>query len=171
MSKRTVPGEASPPALLVRRGAGLTYIELLVAVTVLVVVAATAIPLARWNEKRRREVELHGYLQMMRDAIDQYKKYSAQGLIVPTDIDQMGYPRSLDELVDGVDVSDPQSPEKKTVHFLSRIPVDPFTGDPEWGCRSYQDDWDSDSWGGENVYDVYSLSPGQALDGTYYREW
>ncbi len=153
------------------RSRGLTFIELLVAVTVLLVVAAAAIPITRWNEKRHREVELRGYLQMMRDAIDQYKKYSDEGLIKQTDVDQMGYPRSLEELVEGVEVSDPQSPESKKVQFLSRIPVDPFTEQTEWGRRSYQDDWNSDSWGGENIYDVYSLAPGRALDGTYYREW
>ena len=170
MEERRARGEADARAWTPRSG-GLTFIELLIAVTVLLVVAGAALPLARWNEKRRREVELRGYLQMMRDAIDQYKKYSAEGLIQQTDVDQMGYPRTLDELVEGVEVGDPQSPESKTVKFLSRILVDPFTGEAEWGLRSYQDDWDSDSWGGENVYDVYSLAPGRALDGTYYREW
>ena len=70
-----------------------------------------------------------------------------------------------------MDVSDPTSPEAKTVRFLQRMPVDPMTGETDWGWRSYQDDWDSDSWGGENIYDIYSLSPVRALDGTYYREW
>ncbi len=153
------------------RSRGVTFIELLVAITVLLALAAAAIPLARWNEKRRREVELRGYLQMMRDAIEQHKKYSDQGLIRQTDIDQIGYPRTLEELVEGVEVGDPQSPESKTVQFLARLPVDPLTEKAEWGLRSYQDDWDSDSWGGENVYDVYSLAPGRALDGTYYRDW
>jgi general secretion pathway protein G len=107
----------------------------------------------------------------MRDAIDQYKKYSDEGLLVQTDVDQLGWPRSLDEMVEGVEVGDPQSPQRRKIRFLTRIPVDPMTGLPEWGMRSYQDDWDSEGWGGENVYDVYSTAPGRALDGTYYRDW
>ncbi len=156
-----------------RRGAGrgLTYIELLVAVAVLMVVAAAAIPLARWDEKRRREEHLRGTLVIMRSAIDQYHKYSEAGLIPQSDVIQKFYPKSLDELTEGIEVSDPTSPNPKKIKFLSRIPVDPMTGDAEWGLRSYQDDWDSDSWGGENVYDVYSLSDGVALDGTRYKEW
>lgn len=153
------------------RARGMTYIELIVALAVLAIVASAVIPLARWDEKRRREVELRGHLQAMRDAIDQYKKYADQGLIKMTDVDQLGFPRTLDELVEGVEVGDPQSPEKKTVRFLRRIPIDPMTEQAEWGIRSYQDDWDSDSSGNENVYDVYSLSPLRALDGTHYREW
>jgi general secretion pathway protein G len=108
---------------------------------------------------------------MIRGAIDQYHKYAESGLIQQTDIDQMFYPRSLEELVEGVDVADPTSPNARKIQFLTRIPVDPFTGEAEWGLRSYQDDWDSDSWGGENVFDVYSLFDGVALDGTRYNEW
>jgi general secretion pathway protein G len=150
---------------------GLSFIELIVAVSVLMVLAAAVIPLARWDEKRRREGELRANLEIMREAIDQYKKYSDQGLIVQTDVDQWGYPKSLDEMVDGVDVGDPQSPERHKVKFLARVPVDPITGEAEWGIRSYQDDWDSESWGRQNVYDVYSLAPGRALDGTNYHDW
>ena len=151
--------------------AGFSYIEVLVACLVLAVLASAAIPLARWDEKRRREVQLKVYLKQMRNSIDQYKKYADEGLIIPSDIDQKGYPRTLDELVEGVDVSDPNTPETKTVQFLYRIPVDPFTEEPDWGLRSYQDDFDGDNWGGENVYDVYSLSRLVALDGTYYSDW
>jgi len=150
---------------------GFSYIELLVALMVLIVLASAVIPLTRWNEKRRLEARLRIQLETMRGAIDQYKKYTEEGLIVQSDIDQMGYPLDLEELVDGVDVGDPQSPDSKTIRFLRRIPIDPFTGEAEWGLRSYQDDWDSDSWGGENVYDVYSLSDRRALDDTYYSEW
>jgi general secretion pathway protein G len=150
---------------------GVSYIELLVALMVLIVLASAVIPLTRWNEKRRLEARLRIQLETMRDAIDQYKKYTDEGLIVQSDIDQMGYPLDLEELVDGVDVGDPQAPDSKTIRFLHRIPIDPFTGEAEWGLRSYQDDWDSDSWGGENVYDVYSLSDRRALDDTYYSEW
>ncbi|MBZ5639567.1 MAG: type II secretion system GspH family protein [Acidobacteriia bacterium] len=154
-----------------RRQAGLTFVELLTALAVLMILAAAAIPVMRWDEKRRLETHLRGELQIMRDAIDQYHKYSELGLIQQTDVAQEHYPRSLDELVKGVDVGDPNSPTPKTIKFLTRIPIDPMTGQAEWGLRSYQDDWDSDSWGEENVYDVYSLSPGVALDGTKYSEW
>ncbi len=153
------------------RQRGLTYIELLVAVSVLMVIAAAAIPVLRWDEKRRREEHLRGNLKMMRIAIDQYHKYSEAGLIQQTDVSQMFYPKSLEELVEGVEIADPTSPNAKKIKFLQRIPVDPMTGDTEWGLRSYQDDWDSDSWGRENVYDVYSLSEGVALDGTLYKDW
>ena len=87
------------------------------------------------------------------------------------DVEQMRYPLELEELVDGVEVSEPDSPDVKIVKFLQRLPVDPFTGEAEWGLRSYQDDWDSDNWGRENVYDVYSLSDMRALDDTYYKDW
>jgi general secretion pathway protein G len=154
-----------------RRQRGLTYLELFVAASVIAVLASAIIPLARWDEKRRREEHLRGALAMMRGAIDQYHKYAETGLIQQTDMDQMFYPRSLEELVDGVEVADPTSPNAKKIQLLPRIPPDPFTGETEWGMRSYQDDWDSDSWGGENVYDVYSLFDGVALDGTRYSEW
>jgi general secretion pathway protein G len=150
---------------------GLTFIELLVAITVLIVLAMAIIPLKRWDDKRRREEHLRGTLRIMREAIDNYKMYADSGLLVQSDVEQMGYPLSLEEMVEGVEVGDPASPEAKTVKFLRKIPIDPMTGEQEWGLRSYQDDWDSDDWGGENVYDVYSLSPGIALDGTEYKDW
>ena len=150
---------------------GFTYIEMLVALMVVMILAAAAIPLARWDQKRRMENHLRVHLQQMRDAIDRYKKYADEGLIVQSDVDQLGYPLALEELVEGVRVGDPQAPEGKTLKFLQRLPVDPFTGSDQWGLRSYQDDWDSTSWGGENVYDVYSLSYMRALDGTYYKDW
>jgi general secretion pathway protein G len=153
------------------RQSGLTSVELLAALGVLLVLVSVAIPLKRWDEKRRREVELRVELRMLRDAIDQYKKAFDEGKIIQKDVDQKGYPLDLDELVDGVDVADPTTGLSKKVKFLDRIPIDPFTGDAEWGKRSYQDDWDSDSWGGENVWDVYCLFPGKALDGTYYKDW
>jgi general secretion pathway protein G len=150
---------------------GLTTVELLAAVGVLLVLMSVAIPLKHWDEKRRREDQLRMELRMMREAIDQYKKKVDEGKIQQKDVDQRGYPRDLDELVEGVDVGDPQSGQTHKVRFLHTIPVDPFTGEAEWGVRSYQDDWDATSWGGENVWDVYSLAPGKALDGTYYKDW
>ncbi len=157
---------------LPRHGAaGFTYIEMLVTAGLLAILASMVIPLVHWDDKRRREGRLRLTLQQMRGAIDQYHRYVEEGLIVQSDVEQMGYPLTLDELVDGIDVSDPTTAEVKVVRFLQRMPIDPITGDTEWGQRSYQDDWDSTSWGRENVYDVYSLSPARALDGTYYRDW
>jgi general secretion pathway protein G len=175
-----VPAEAGEPVLLNRNkdqrqgrasSRGLTYIELLVVIIVLSVLAAAVIPMTRWDAKRRKEQHLKLSLQTMREAIDRYKQYTDEGLIIQQDVEQMGYPLTLEELVDGVEVGDPRSIEAKKIFFLRRIPEDPFTGEAEWGLRSYQDDWDSESWGGENVYDVYSLSEIRALDGTYYYEW
>jgi general secretion pathway protein G len=150
---------------------GFSFVELYAAVAVLLILAALAIPLTRWGDKRRREVHLKGSLAMIRQAIDQYKKYADEGLIIQSDIEQAGYPLTLDELVDGIEVGDPQSPDAQTIPFLAKIPIDPFTGEADGGMRSYQDDFDSNSWGGENVYDVYSESPMRALDDTYYSEW
>lgn len=150
---------------------GFTVIELLSVAAILMILAAVAIPLARWTDKRFKEVQLEESLGMMRGAIDQYKKYFDEGKIQQKDVDQMGYPLDLDELVEGVDLSDEKAITKSKVKFLYRIPVDPMTGEAEWGVRSYQDDFDSESWGGENVYDVYSLSEKRALDGSYYKDW
>lgn len=153
------------------RPSGLTTVELLAALGIMLVLVSIAIPLKRWDEKRRRENELRMELRMMREAIDQYKKAFDEGKIQQKDVDQRGYPLELEELVDGVDVADPATGMTRKIKFLNQLPIDPFTGEPEWGKRSYQDDWDSDSWGGENVWDVYSLSPVKALDGTYYKDW
>jgi general secretion pathway protein G len=154
-----------------RKEGGFSYVEMMVAAAVVVVLASAVIPLYRWDEKRRREARLRLTLDNIRSAIDQYHKYVEEGLIIQQDVEQMGYPLDLQELVDGVEVTDPQSPETTIVKFMSRIPVDPFTGEAEWGQRSYQDDFDATSWGGENVYDVYSLSTMRALDDSYYSEW
>lgn len=150
---------------------GFTVIELLSVAAILMILAAVAIPLTRWTDKRVKEVQLEESLEMMRGAIDQYKKFFDEGKIQQKDVDQMGYPLDLDELVEGVDLSDEKALTKSKVKFLYRIPVDPMTGEAEWGVRSYQDDFDSESWGGENVYDVYSLSEKRALDGSYYKDW
>jgi general secretion pathway protein G len=154
-----------------RRQRGLTFIELLTAAAILAILAGIAMPTLRWEEKRRKEVQLRMSLESMRNAIDQHKKYFDEGRIQQEDVEQMGYPLSLEQLVEGVEMTGEEALSKKTIKFLRRIPVDPFTGEATWGMRSYQDDWDSDSWGGENIYDVYSLSDRKALDGTYYKDW
>jgi general secretion pathway protein G len=153
------------------RERGLTYLELLVVVSVLLVLASAAIPLKHWDDKRRKEGHLRVHLETMRQALDDYHRYSEEGLIIQDDVERLGWPEDLEELVEGVEVGDPQSIDVEVRQFLRRIPVDPFTGEADWGLRSYQDDFDSRSWGGENVYDVYSLAEFEALDGTEYRDW
>jgi general secretion pathway protein G len=148
-----------------RRGErGLTLIELLVTVAILSILASAAIPVARFTLKREKERELHRDLWMMRDAIDHYKDAADRGAF-QTKLESQNYPPDLETLVTGVDV------QGKKVKFLRRIPVDPMTGNAEWGMRSMQDDPDSTSYGGQSVFDVYTKSTGTALDGTKYSDW
>lgn len=137
----------------------------------LLIIASAAMPLARVTVQRQREAELRRALRDMRTAIDRYKDAVDTGQIGSVDIraGSEGYPADLDVLVEGVGVANDASGRK--LKFLRRIPVDPMTGSTEWGKRAYQDRPDSMSWGGQNVYDVYSLSEGTALDGTRYRDW
>jgi general secretion pathway protein G len=151
-----------------RNVAGLTLVELLVTMTVMAILAAMVFPIAKVTLKREKEMELRRVLRTMREAIDEYKKYSDAGLIQKKGLRSMGYPKDLDILVEGV--SQVGAIDKK-LRFLRRIPKDPLTGEDVWGKRSIQDDHDSTSWGGQNVFDVYSLSPGTALDETKYSDW
>ena len=146
---------------------GYSLVELVIVCVLLVTLAAVALPLSKYTVKRSKEIELSQALRQMRDAIDEHKRYSDAGLI-PIDLGTDGYPRELEVLVEGVEVVGQIG---MRVKFLRRIPVDPMTGESEWGLRSYQDDYDSDSWGGENVYDVYSLSEGVGLNGVPYSQW
>lgn len=146
------------------REAGLTLIELIVTVAILSLLASAAVPVARWNIKRIKERELRSDLWEMRRAIDKYKDVADKGGI-QTKVESDNYPPDLETLVKGVDV------KGKKMRFLRRIPVDPMTGKPDWGLRSEQDDPDSDSFGGQNVFDVYSKSQGTALNGTKYATW
>jgi general secretion pathway protein G len=143
---------------------GLTLVELIIVVAIVSILATAAIPIARFQVKRVKERELRRDLWEMRDAIDHYKDAADKGAFM-TKADSMNYPPDLETLVNGVDVQD------KKVKFLRRIPVDPMTGTAEWGLRSNQDDADSDSFGGQNVFDVYSKSQATALDGTKYSTW
>jgi general secretion pathway protein G len=143
---------------------GFTLVELIVATTILMVLTTLAIPLARVTIKRDKEHELRHDLWEMRDAIDRYKD-AADRNAFQIKVGSEGYPPDLDTLVKGVDV------QGKKLKFLRRIPVDPMTGTTEWGLRSMQDDADSDSWGGQNVFDVFTKSQGTALDGTKYKDW
>jgi general secretion pathway protein G len=143
---------------------GFTLIELIVATMILLILTTMALPLARLTIKRDREKELRRDLWEMRDAIDRYKDAADRGAF-QIKVDTQGYPGDLETLVKGEDV------QGKKVRFLRKIPVDPMTGTTEWGLRSMQDDPDSDSWGGQNVFDVYTKSQGTGLDGTKYKDW
>jgi general secretion pathway protein G len=146
---------------------GFMLIELIAAITILLILTTMALPLARNEIIRHREMVLHEDLRMMREAIDRYKFDSDQGKI-PIKVDTFGYPPDLQTLVDGVAV---KGTAKGKYKYLRKIPVDPMTGSADWGLRAMQDDPDSKSWGGENVFDVYSKSQATALDGTQYGDW
>ena len=143
---------------------GFTLVELIVATTILMLLTTLAIPLARVTIKREKERELRRDLWEMRDAIDRYKDAADRGAF-QTKVGSEGYPPDLDTLVKGVDV------QSKKLKFLRRIPIDPMTGTTEWGMRSMQDDPTSDSWGGQDVFDVFTKSQGTGLDGTQYKDW
>ena len=142
----------------------MTLAELLVAAAILSILASAALPVTRFEVKRAKERELHYDLWMMRDAIDHYKN-AADKNAFQVKVDSQGYPPDLETLVKGVEI------QGKKVRFLRKIPIDPMTGETEWGMRSMQDDPDSDSFGGQSVFDVYSKSTGTALDGTKYDTW
>lgn len=150
---------------------GFSFIELLVVSAIVLVLASAVMPLARVAMQRQREVELRRALRDMRTAIDKYKDAVDTGQIGGTDnqLGSEGYPKDLETLVEGVTAVGDASGRK--LKFLRRVPVDPMTRSHEWGLRAYQDDADATSWGGKNVYDVYSKSEGTALDGTKYRDW
>lgn len=150
---------------------GYTFIELLVVTTILLLLASAAMPLARVTMQRQKEAELRRALREMRTAIDRFKDAADQGLIAPSELCAgcEGYPEDLDVLVEGVRMANDATGRR--LKFLRRIPIDPMTNSTEWGKRSYQDRPESTSWGGQNVYDVYTRSEGTALDGTKYRDW
>ncbi len=155
---------AKPEPVLADSDAGLTLVELIITVAIVALLATAALPIARFQVKREKERELRRDLWGMRDAIDHYKDAAEKGGMV-TKADSMNYPPDLQTLVDGVEI------QTKKVRFLRQIPTDPMTNTTEWGLRSNQDDPESDSWGGQNVFDVHSKSQGTALDGTKYSTW
>jgi general secretion pathway protein G len=149
---------------------GFTLFEIGLTVVVLAILALMAFPTAQYMNRRAKEMELRQDLREMRKAIDEYHRYAMQGLILQTDVSQDFYPIDMESLVEGVTLAGDASERK--VRFLRRIPMDPMTKTFEWGMRSTRDEPDSDMWGGENVFDVYSTSTAPALDGiTYYNEW
>jgi general secretion pathway protein G len=144
---------------------------LLVVTTLILVLAGAVMPLARITVQREREIELHRALREIRTAIDKYKDASDQGKVGGTDnqLGSEGYPPDLKTLVEGVATVGDASGRK--LKFLRRIPMDPMTRSTDWGLRAYQDEPDAKSWGGKNVFDVYTKSEGTGLDGTHYRDW
>jgi general secretion pathway protein G len=152
------------------RSRGVTYLELIATATIMLILASAILPLGKVAVQRQREIELRRELRIMRRAIDQYKQAVDQGQIGGTDVKlgSEGYPESLETLVKGVRRV---GTVDRKLKFLRRIPVDPVTGTAEWGLRCYQDDPDSTSWCGDNVWDVYSKSTAKGLDGTTYNNW
>ncbi len=157
--------------LMRTRESGFTFVELLVVTALVGILAMAIMPLARVAMQRQREIELRRTLRELRTAIDHYKDAADQGKIPATSIrsGSEGYPPDLETLVVGVRSG--EGATEKRLKFLRRIPVDPITRSKEWGLRAYEDRPDSKSWGGQDVYDVYSKSDGVALDGTKYADW
>jgi general secretion pathway protein G len=153
--------------------AGLTLVELIVAFSILLILTTMAVPMARYQVRRQREKELRADLEMMRAAIDRYKDLCDQGKIQNANNDAYCYPLTLESLVDGVQMTNTLAGNNQStkMHLLRRIPKDPMTGEKDWGKRSMQDEPTSDSWGGQNVFDVYSKTMDKASDGTPYSEW
>jgi general secretion pathway protein G len=153
--------------MLHRRGErGFTLAEMVMVAALLAILASMALPVAKFTVKRRKEVELRFALRQMRNAIDEHKRLADQGMI-PIKLGTEGYPEELEVLVEGLQLVGQETKQR----FLRRIPVDPMTKEAEWGLRSYQDEPDSEVWGRQNVYDVYCLSDGIAIDGSEYKTW
>jgi general secretion pathway protein G len=148
-----------------RSESGMTLLELVIASFVLLILASAALPVVRVTIERSKEEQLHKALRQIRDALDRYKDYADRNLI-RVEVGSEGYPPDLDTLVKGVKIG-----ADRKIRFLRRIPVDPMTGRADWNLQSVQDDPDSTSWGGSNVFDVHSKSQGTALDGTRYADW
>jgi general secretion pathway protein G len=153
------------------RQGGYSFLELLIVTSILMILASIVMPLAQVTSQRQREVELRRALRETRTAIDNFRNAVEQGQIPTTELEpgSEGYPPDLETLVEGVTAAGDASGRR--LRYLRRIPIDPMTNSTDWGLRSYQDEPDTTSWGGENVFDVYTTSGATALDGTQYREW
>jgi len=150
---------------------GFTFLELVIVTAILMILASTIMPMAQVTAQRQREVELRRSLREIRTAIDKFKDAVDQGQIPTTELEpgNEGYPPDLETLVNGVSAANDATGRK--LKFLRKIPIDPMTNSPDWGKRAYQDRPDSQSWGGKNVFDVYTTYKGTALDGTKYQDW
>lgn len=160
------PGNPKPEGRFSQRA--FTLMEMIITATVLLILASAVVPMAKNGIKREKELELMRDLREMRMAIDAYKLAADQQKIKPPPPENMGYPESLDILVEGAQANGSLNGKFR---FLRRIPVDPFTGRAEWGLRSINDEPKSTSWGGGNVFDVYSLARGGGMNNIPYREW
>jgi general secretion pathway protein G len=149
-----------------QRQKGYTLAELVMVAALIALLSSIVLPVAKFTVKRRKETDLRLALRQLRTAVDEHKKLSDNGMI-PVKLGGEGYPESLEVLVEGIDLVG----QERKQRFLRRLPIDPMTGEAEWGLRSYQDEPDSTSFGGQNVYDVFSLSEGVGLDGTEYKDW
>jgi len=146
---------------------GMSLLELIIACTILMILSSAALPIARYTIVHKKEELLHYNLRQMRDAIERYKDLADSNKI-RVEVGTEGYPPDLETLVKGVKVG---AGDDKKLRFLRRIPVDPMTGQSDWGLRAVSDDPDSRSWAGKNVFDVYSKSQATASDGTRYADW
>jgi general secretion pathway protein G len=144
---------------------GVTLMELIIVISILLILMGASVPIMRVSVKRQKETELRRALWEMRSAIDRYKD-AADKNAFQIKLGTEGYPPDLDTLVNGVEIAG-----GKKLRFLRRVPIDPMTGNKEWGLRSMQDDPQSDSWGGQNVFDVYTKSDGTGLNGIKYKDW
>ncbi len=149
---------------------GFTLMEMLIVIVIISILAAVAVPMVETSVKREKEIQLRRSLRAIRTAIDDYKKFIEENKIKVDDEDTYNYPPKLEDLVEGIEYQDKKNNDK-IQKFLRRIPLDPMTNSYEWGLRSYQDERDASSWGGENVYDVYTKSTRKALNGTEYKDW
>src|ERR1700704_4011329 len=152
-------------ARIAARQRGVTLVEMIVVITILLILMGAAVPIMKVTVRRQREVELHRALWEMRSAIDRYKD-AADKNAFQIKLGSEGYPPDMDTLVNGVEIAG-----GKKLRFLRNVPMDPMTGNKDWGLRSMQDDPQSDSWGGQNVFDVYTKSTGTALNDTKYKDW
>jgi general secretion pathway protein G len=151
-----------------KRQQGFTLMEMLITATVLLILASAVVPMAKNGIRRQKELELRRALRTMREAIDSYKADAERQKIKPPPLDNNGYPETLEILVEGAPAAQNRTLK---IRYLRGIPVDPFTGKPEWGKRSIADDPNSTSWGGSNVFDVFSLAQGKGMNDIPYREW
>jgi general secretion pathway protein G len=153
------------PAKVAGRERGVTLLEMIIVISIILVLMGAAVPVVKVSVKREKETELRRDLWEMRNAIDRYHDAASKNLF-QVKLGTEGYPPDLDTLVNGVEIAG-----GKKLRFLRRVPVDPMTGNTDWGLRSMQDDPQSDSWGGQDVFDVYTKSDGTALNGTKYKDW